>query len=306
LITAFTVQNMKAARIHRFGDASVIRLDHIDRPSPGAGQVLVQVAATSFNPTETALRSGVLRDVLQVDMPLPLTLGWDVAGTIVELGAGVHTHAVGDRVIGMIDAAAAEFAVADAASVVAAPTTVPLADAAALPLVGLTAWQVIEEAALVPGERVLVNGAGGGIGGFAVQLAHHAGAHVIATAGPRSRRAVLRQGADQVVDYTTTRLSDAVSGQVDVLLNLVHVEQSAELAALAGRIVSATNKIEAPRTAHVVVRNDPEHLAALVALVDRGVLTIDVSERHTLDDLADLHRRGEAGDLRGKVIVHPA
>jgi NADPH:quinone reductase-like Zn-dependent oxidoreductase len=302
---------MKAARIHRFGDASVIRLDDIDRPEPGAGQVLIQVAATSFNPTETALRSGMLRDVLHMDMPLPLTLGWDVAGTIVELGEGVHSHAVGDQVIGMIDAAAAEFAVADAAVVVRAPTTVPLADAAALPLAGLTAWQVIEGAELVPGERVLINGAGGGIGGFATQLAHHAGTQVIATASPRSRQAVLRQGADQVIDYTTTRLDDAVAGRVDVVLNLVDVDQdqAAELAALARRIVSATNEIEAApgtRTAHVVARNDPAHLAALVALVDRGVLTIDVSEHHTLDDLATLHRRSEAGDLRGKVIVRPA
>jgi NADPH:quinone reductase-like Zn-dependent oxidoreductase len=311
LIIGFTVQDMKAARIHRFGDASVIRLDDIDRPEPGAGQVLIQVAATSFNPTETALRSGVLRDVLRMDIPLPLTLGWDVAGTIVELGEGVHAHAVGDHVIGMIDAAAAEFAVADATAVVTAPTAVPLADAAALPLAGLTAWQVIEGAELVAGERVLINGAGGGVGGFATQLAHHAGTQVIATASPRSRRTVLRQGADQVIDYTTTRLGDAVAGQVDVVLNLLHVDQgqAAELAALARRIVSATNTIKAPpavRTAHVVARNDPAHLAALVALVDRGVLTIDVSEHHTLDDLATLHRRTEAGDLRGKVIVRPA
>jgi NADPH:quinone reductase-like Zn-dependent oxidoreductase len=295
---------MRAARVHQFGDADVIRLDDIARPAPGSGQVLIQVAATSVNPTETALRSGVLGEVLQVDLPLPLTLGWDVAGTVVELGAGVSSHAVGDQVIGMIDAAAAEFAVADAVAVVAAPVSIPLADAAALPLAGLTAWQVIERAGLVAGERVLVNGAGGGIGGFAVQLAKDAGAHVIATASPRSTRAVLRQGADQVIDYTTTGLRDAVAGQVDVVLNLVHVseEQAAELIAMAGRVVSAANPIEA----HVVARNDPADLAALVALVDRGVLTVDVSERHTLDDLATLHRRSEAGDLRGKVVVRPA
>ena len=302
---------MKAARIHRFGDPGVIQVDDVDRPEPGAGQVLIQVAATSFNPTETALRSGALHEVLHVDLPLPLTLGWDVAGTIVELGEGVHAHAVGDQVIGLIDAAAAEFAVADAAAVVAAPATVRLADAAALPLAGLTAWQVVESAELVPGERVLVNGAGGGIGGFVVQLAGRAGTRVIATASPRSRSAVLRQGAGQVVDYTAARLGDAVAGQVDVVLNLVHVDQdrAAELAAVARRIVSATSAIEAPpgvRTAHVVARDDPAHLAALVALVDRGVLTIDVSEHHTLDDLATLHRRSEAGDLRGKVVVRPA
>lgn len=303
---------MKAARIHQYGDASMIRIDDLARPVPGPGQVLVEVAATSFNPTEVALRSGMLRDLTPHD--LPLTLGWDVAGTIVQLGAGVHTHAVGDRVIGLVGATAAEFAVADATTVVAAPVTVPLADAAALPLAGLTAWQVIERAGLTEGERVLVNGAGGGIGGFTVQIAKHAGARVIATASPRSTQSVRRQGADQVIDYTTTALVDAIGGQIDVVLNLVPLNQ-AESTALAtlvrpgGRVVSATNAIEAPpgiTATHVVADNNPAHLVELVALVDRGALTLDISERHTLDDLASLHRRSEAGDLRGKVIIRPA
>lgn len=302
---------MRAARIHQYGDASMIRIDDLTRPAPEPGQVLIQVAATSFNPTEAALRSGMLRDLTPVD--LPLTLGWDVAGTIAQLGDGVRAHAVGDRVIGMIGAAAAVFAVADAKAVVAAPVTIPLADAAALPLAGLTAWQVIERAGLTEGERVLVNGAGGGIGGFAVQLAKRAGAWVIATAGPRSTQAVRRQGADHVIDYTTTPVADAVDGRVDVVLNLVPLDQAqatamAALARPGGRVVSATNVIEAPpgvTATHVVADNDPVHLAAMVALVDRGVVTVDISERRTLDDLATLHRRSEAGDIRGKVIIRP-
>lgn len=303
-----SVGAVKAARIHEYGDASVIRIDDVARPAPGPGQVLVRVAATSFNPTEVALRSGALRDLTPAE--LPLTLGWDLAGTLVRLGAGVRGHAAGDRIVGMVtDGAAAEFAVADAGAVVAAPTTVPLADAAALPLAGLTAWQVIRRAGLAEGERVLVNGAGGGIGGFTVQLARHAGAEVIATASPRSERTVRRQGADEVIDYTAAPLTDA--GQVDVVLNLVPLdrERSAALAALVrpgGRIVSATTVIEAPdgvSAAHVVARNDAADLAALVALVDRGVLTIDVAERHPLDALATLHRRSEAGEVRGKVVV---
>jgi len=296
---------MKAARIHEYGDASVIRIDDIPRPAPGVGQVLIQVAATSFNPTEVALRSGVLAEFLQVDMPLPLVLGWDVAGTVVELGAGVGTHAVGDRVVGMIDAAAAEFAVADATVVVAAPRGVPLADAAVLPLAGLTAWQVVARAELTVGERVLVNGAGGGIGGYAVQLAKRRGAHVIATASLRSAVAVRRHGADQIVDYTTTALGDV--GVVDAVLNLVPSAVGvAGLVRPGGRIVSATNEIEAPpgvTTSQVTARSDATDLAALVALVYSGELTLDVTERHTLDGLAVLHRRNESGDLRGKVVV---
>lgn len=294
---------MRAARIHGYGGPDVIRLDDVDRPEPGAGQVLIEVAATSFNPTETALRSGVLRDLLGVDPPLPLTLGWDVAGTVVDRGADVRAPAVGDRVVGMIDAAAAEYAVADASVVVAAPSTVALADAAALPLAGLTAWQVVDRAGVVAGERVLVNGAGGGIGGFAVQLARRAGAHVIATASARSRRVVLGLGADEVVDYTVTDLASV--GRVDVVINLVALDgrQAAGLAAIAGRVVSATNEIPGEPAARVVASNDPAHLAALVDLVDQGELAIDVSERHTIADLATLHRRSEAGRVRGKIIT---
>lgn len=295
---------MRAVRIHEYGDASVIRIDDIARPEPGPGQVLLQVAATSFNPTEVALRSGVLRHL--APQVLPMTLGWDVAGTIVQLGADVRTHAIGDRVVGMIAAAAADFAVADATAVVTAPTTIPLADAAALPLAGLTAWQAIQSAELRVGERILVNGAGGGIGGFAVQLAKHAGTHVIATASPRSTEAVRRQGADQIIDYTTT----AVDSQVDVVLNLVPLDDEHTLGTLARRrIVSATTMIAAPpavTTTHIVARNDPADLATLVSLVDRGVLTVDVAERRAFDELAIIHRRSEKGDVRGKIVVPAA
>jgi NADPH:quinone reductase-like Zn-dependent oxidoreductase len=199
---------------------------------------------------------------------------------------------------------------------VTAPTAVPLADAAALPLAGLTAWQAIERARLVVGERVLVNGAGGGIGGFAVQLAHRARAGVIATASPRSRHAVRRYGADQLIDYTVTALGDALDTPVDVVLNLVGLgrEQATALATLArpgGRVVSVTNEIEAPpgtgvTTAKVVVRNDPAQLAALVALADSGAITIEPTEHHPLGELAALHRRAETGDIHGKIIVLPA
>ncbi|MFK0249327.1 NADP-dependent oxidoreductase [Amycolatopsis azurea] len=304
---------MKAARIHQHGDANVIRIEEVARPVLAEGEVLIEVAATSFNPTEAALRAGALRDLVPVD--LPHTLGWDVAGTIVELGGGVRTHAVGDRVIGWIDGAAAEFAVADASAMVAAPTVVPLADAAALPLAGLTAWQAIERGRLLPGERILINGAGGGIGGFAVQFAKRAGAQVIATASPRSRHTVLRYGADQLIDYTATSLGDALDGQVDAVLNLVGLDQRqadalVPLVRPGGRVVSVTNEIDAPRiggvtTTHVLARNDSAQLADLVAMVDSGAMTIDVAERHPLGELVSLHRRSEAGDIRGKVIVLP-
>ncbi|WP_246364393.1 alcohol dehydrogenase catalytic domain-containing protein [Nonomuraea rhodomycinica] len=284
---------MRAARIHEYGDASVISLDEVPVPRPGPDEVLIRVAATSFNPSEVGLRMGLLRDVLGVT--LPHTLGWDVAGTVVT-GAG--EFAPGDRVIGLVDGAAAEYAVAKASMLARAPERIPLADAAAVPVAGLTAWQAMfEHARIRRGSRVLINGAGGGVGLFAVQLAKHAGAYVVATAGPRSAAAVRARGADEIVDYTTTPLP----GGNDVLINLV-AGVPASVAELAEEFVSITQPIEHPRAVRFVARNDPGQLAELVALIDKGVVDVEADAR-PLESLADLHRAAERGALRGKVVL---
>ncbi|MEO3818625.1 NADP-dependent oxidoreductase [Plantactinospora sp. B24E8] len=294
----------------------MIRLDDVPVPTPGPGEVLIQVAATSFNPSEVGLRRGLLRAVFALD--LPYTLGVDVAGTVVAAGPEVATHKVGDRVVGRVDSGgtAAEYVVADADAVVPAPRTVPLAHAAALPIAGLTAWQAVyEHADLHPGQRVLVNGAGGGVGGFTVQLAGRAGARVIATASPRSADTVRQLGADQVVDYTGTALDRALTGPVDVLLNLVPIDRTraAELLRLVrpgGRLVSVTVPVEAPAeglvtTTHLVTRNEPAQLTELVKLVDSGELRLDIAASRPLADLAGVHRDAEAGRMRGKTILVP-
>ncbi|MER6320354.1 NADP-dependent oxidoreductase [Streptomyces sp. NPDC001581] len=307
---------MKTARIHEYGDTSVIRYDTVPRPRPAFGEVLVHVAATSFNPTEAALRAGMLQPFFPVD--LPYTLGWDVSGTVAEIGAGTEGFAVGERVIGRLDGggAAAEYVRVPAALLVAAPVSVPLAHAAALPVAGLTAWQaVFEYGKVAAGQRVLVNGAGGGVGGFVTQLAKYAGAEVIATASPRSTEAVLRQGADRVIDYTAGPVGATLDGPVDTLLNLVPLSPS-DAAALAplvrrgGRIISIATPIEPTADAgvsamHMVARNDVAHLAALVELVDAAALSIDISGSRPLAGLADVHHLGETGQIRGKVIVIP-
>lgn len=274
---------------------SVIRIDDVPRPVPADGEVLVTVAATSFNPTEIAVRSGAVRSLFPVG--LPYTLGWDVAGTV-----------AGSPVIGWVDGgAAAEYVAAPADRLVPAPTTIPLTDAAAIPLAGLTAWQ-----AVVPhvsaGQRVLVNGAGGGIGGFAVQLAKHAGAHVIATAGPRSRDAVRRHGADEIVDYTSVSVASAVD-PVDVMIHLVGTPPPwIPPVRRGGTVISAAAPVTPPpgvSSSHLVVRYDTDQLTELVRLVDTGVVTVDVTGTYPLDALAEVHRRAENGDTRGKITIIP-
>ncbi|HEY3479133.1 MAG TPA: NADP-dependent oxidoreductase, partial [Streptomyces sp.] len=172
---------MKAVRFHDYGDPGVLRYEDVEQPVPAAGQVRVRVAATSFNSVDGNIRGGFMRGPIPVE--LPHTPGLDVAGTVDALGEGVSGLRTGDEVIGFLPmdkpGAAAEYVLAPADALTPAPKDLPLADAAALPVVGLTAYQALfDHAGLQSGQRVLINGAGGAVGGYAVQLAKGAGAHV--------------------------------------------------------------------------------------------------------------------------------
>ncbi|MEU5312448.1 NADP-dependent oxidoreductase [Streptomyces sp. NPDC021562] len=312
---------MKAVRFHEYGEPGVLRHEDVALPVPGVGEVRVRVAATSFNPVDGNIRGGFMRGPIPVE--LPHTPGIDVAGTVDALGEGVDGIAVGDHVVGFLPmdkpGAAAEYVLAPAEVLTSAPKGLPLADAAALPLVGLTAYQALfDHGGLTAGQRVLINGAGGAVGGYAVQLAKNAGAHVIATAGPHSGDAVRSAGADEVIDHTTTRVPEAVSEPVDVALNLAPVDP-AELAALVplvrsgGVLVNTTVWMPAPgdeerevRGIDLFVRSDADQLAQLVALVDRGELRVDVAERVPLAELPALHARAAQGAVHGKVVVVPS
>ena len=311
---------MKAVRFHEYGEPEVLRVEEVDVPVPHAGQVLVRVAATSFNGVDANIRAGRMQGPIPLD--LPHVPGLDVSGTVEALGEGVEGIRVGDEVVGFLafadDGAAAELVVAPAATLAPAPTSIALVDAAALPLVGLTAWQALfEHAQLRAGQRILVNGASGAVGGYAVQLAAAAGAHVIATAGPDAAPRVRAQGAAEVVDHTAGDVAARIDAPVDVLLNLAPVspEELAALAALVGDggvVVNTTVWMPAPsdeargvRGIDLYVRSDADQLTELVARVDRGELAVDVAERVSMSDLAEVHARAAAGALSGKVVVTP-
>ena len=198
-----------------------------------------------------------------------------------------------------------------------APRGVELADAAALPSAGLTAWQsLFEHAGLRAGQSILINGAGGAVGGYAVQLAKQAGAIVTATASARSTGRVRSYGADRVIDYTAAPLPGAVAGQqFDAVLNLVRTgqEETARLAGLAadgGAFVSTTfpdfdDAGRGVRVVSVFSRSDAAQLAELVRRVDAGDLRIDVAARRPLTELADVHDEAVAGTLPGKTVLIP-
>jgi NADPH:quinone reductase-like Zn-dependent oxidoreductase len=310
---------MKAVRYHAYGGSGVLSYEDADRPAAGAGQVVVQVAGAAFNPVDVSIRAGLLQQVFPVALPhIP---SFDVAGVITEAGAGVRGWSAGDAVVAFLPmagpGAAAQYAAAPAEALAAAPRAVELADAAALPSAGLTAWQsLFEHAGLQAGQAILINGAGGAVGGYAVQLARQAGATVTATASARSADRVRSYGADRVIDYTAAPLATTVAAQrFDVVLNLVRTspEETAALAGLAaagGILVSTTAPGPADpgrgvRTAQVFVRSDAAQLAGLVARVDAGQLEIDVAQRRPLADLPAVHDQAAAGQLPGKTILTP-
>lgn len=311
---------MKAVRYHSYGDSDVLVYEDADRPVAGAGQVVVRVAGTSFNPVDAAIRAGLLRQVFPV--ALPHVPNFDVAGVITEVGEGVSGWSAGDAVVAFLPmtapGAAAEHVAAPAEALAAAPRTGELADAAALPSAGLAAWQALfEHAGVKAGQSVLINGAGGAVGGYAVQLAKRAGATVTATASARSIDRIRSYRADRIVDYTATPVLQAVAGQrFDVVLNLAPTspEETAQLVGLVadgGAFVSTTTPGPADagrgvRTVRVFVRSDAAQLAELVARVDDGVLEIEVAERRPLAELAAVHDQAAAGRLAGKTVLTPA
>jgi NADPH:quinone reductase-like Zn-dependent oxidoreductase len=310
---------MKAVRYHSYGDSDVLVYEDADRPVAGPGQVVVKVAGTAFNPVDVAIRAGFLQQAFPVTFPhVP---NFDLAGVIAEVGAGVSGWSTGDAVVAFLPmtapGAAAEYAAAPAGALAAAPRTVELADAAALPSAGLTAWQALfEQAGLKAGQSVMVNGAGGAVGGYAVQLAARAGATVTATASARSTGRIRSYRADRVVDYTATPLPRAVAGQqFDAVLHLVRTspEETAQLADLVadgGTFVSTTtpgpeDAGRGVRTVQMFVRSDATQLAELVARVNAGDLQIDVAERRPLADLAAVHDQAVTGRLSGKTVLTP-
>lgn len=309
---------MKAVRFHEVGSPEVLQYEEIDQPIPGAGQVRLRVAASAFNAADNGMRAGFL----PIPVVFPHVPGYDVSGTIDAVGDDVDGFAVGDAVIAFLpmatDGGAAEYVIAPADALVAAPTSVPLADAAGLPSVALTARQALfDDGGLEAGQRVLIVGAGGVVGKYAIALAKRAGAYVIATASPRSADAVRAAGADEIIDHTKSDVLDAVTEQVDLLLNLAPIEPD-EFTALVGLVrdggivVSTTAWMPAPDDADrgvksvvVFVRSDAEKLAELVSLVDEGVLALEVTRRIPLTELPALHAEAAEGRVTGKVIVIP-
>jgi NADPH:quinone reductase-like Zn-dependent oxidoreductase len=306
---------MRAVRIHSYGDAGVLTIEDAPRPTPGEGEVLIRIFATSINPFDVALRSGYMAGML--NCTLPLIPGTDISGIVEEAGPGVTGFKPGDEVYARggvtRDGAYAEYAVVPQTDVAAKPKSLDHVKSAALPHVALTAWQALYVLAdLQPGQTVLIHGAGGGVGHVAAQLAKLRGAKVIGTAS-LNIDLVRELGVDQVIDYSATRFEDEVH-DVDVVLDTIGGDtQERSWAVLKpGGILVSVIQPPSPEVAAAhgvrgaMVWTSPpigEVLAAVAALSDAGQIKPHVSAVFSLEQIPDAHRLIENKHARGKIGV---
>jgi NADPH:quinone reductase-like Zn-dependent oxidoreductase len=306
---------MKAVRIHEYGATDVLRYEDAPRPSPGEGEVLMRVYATTVNPFDCAVRAGYLSDYF--DYTLPLILGTDVSGLIEEVGAGVTNFAHGDEVYARAgvtrDGANAEYVVVPASDVAAKPQSLDHLHAAALPHVILTAWQALIEAAhLAPGQTVLIHGAAGGVGHVAVQLAHLHGAKVIGTASINLD--LLRElDVDETINYAKTPFETVVR-DVDVVLDTVGndtQQRSWSLLKPGGILLSTVQAPSEEIAANHGVRQQMiaswppigPTLTQVARLVDEGQIKPVVSLVLPLEDIRRAHTLIEGRHARGKIAL---
>jgi len=304
---------MKAIQVKDYGAAGELRLVDAERPVAGAGEVLVRVHAASVNPVDKVLRAGFMKAM--VPLSFPWTPGLDVSGVVESVGADVKAFVAGDDVFGKTEVPKcgtyAEYAVVSATGLVKKPRSIDHVHAAAIPLAALTAWQGLFTALeLTPGQTVLVLGAAGGVGTFAVQLAKWKGARVVAAGRAAHEAHAKKLGADVFVD-TAKGLSAA--GQVDAVLDLIggdvaqkawaQLKQGGAFASAMGPPSADEAKAKGARAATVFTTTHAQQLSDIAALVDKGTVTSVVSKTLSLASAKEAHELLEARGFVGKIVL---
>ncbi len=306
---------MRAWRVHEFGPPDVMKFEEIDRPNPGPGEVLVKVEAVGVGPWDGWIRAGKSA----LPQPLPLTLGSDLSGVIAAVGGDISDLRVGDAVYGVTNprfiGAYAEYAVASATMVAKKPITLNHVEAASVPVIAVTAQQALFDHARVDaGQTVVIHGAAGNVGAYAVQFAHRAGLRIIATAGTDDIPYVRDLGADTVIDYRTQRFEDEVR-DADAVIDLVGGDtqtRSFQVLRRGGSLISAvsppdqqlaqSNEVEA---AFFLVNVTTPYLTAIAELIDDGKVRTNVGTVLPLADARDAHLMldGVRPHANGKIVL---
>lgn len=304
---------MKTIRIHSFGDASVLTTEDVPRPKPKNNQVLIRVEAASVNPIDYKIRPG---SFTPSKIELPTTLGRDVAGTIEEIGRNVAGFELGDEVIAFLSKHSggyAEYALAEENEIAPKPETVDFVTAAAVPLAAITAWQgLFDHGRLEEGQQVLIHGAAGGVGLFAVQFAKVCGATVIATGRADDLDLLHELGADQTIDYQAERFEDHVE-EVDLVLDLVGGEtqdRSWNVLREGGQLVSTLQQPSEEKARQhkatgkvFMAQARAEQLRTIGRLIDEGSVRVRVEKILPLEQVREAHECMEHEHTQGKIVL---
>jgi NADPH:quinone reductase-like Zn-dependent oxidoreductase len=314
---------MKAIVIDRFGSLDQIHLAEVPKPAPKSSEVLVQIAYASVNPIDWKIAEGHLKEVM--GHRFPVTLGWDAAGTIVEVGMeAARTFSVGEKVYAYCrkqeihDGTYAEFIALEASMVAPIPKGLGLREASAIPLVALTAWQCLfDKAKLKAGQVSLIHGGAGGVGGIAIQLAKQAGAQVITTASGKNHPYVSELGADTIIDYTeqnfATAVRDLYPHGVDVVFDTVGggtLKDSYSLLKKGGHLVSIVEPPDELRARtlgfgashHFVVPSGAELREIAQLIESKKVIPLDIEEM-PLEKAAEALKKSQSRHQRGKLVL---
>ncbi|MEO7960255.1 MAG: NADP-dependent oxidoreductase [Ginsengibacter sp.] len=307
---------MKAIRIHQFGGPEALQYEEAPRPSTGKGEVLIKIHASGVNPIDWKIREGHAKEMFPTTFPL--IPGWDVSGEVEEVGESVLNFKKGDEVYGRPDPTKngtyAEYVVVKADQLNRKPKSINHDKAAGVPLAGLTAWQALfDYGRLLKGQTVLIHGAAGGVGTYAIQLAKWKGAFVTGTASKDNISFLEELGADQIIDYHTDKFEDEVNG-ADLVIDLIGGEiqkRSLSVIKKGGRLITTVQpkyvKEAKEKDIHLegfMAKSLPGELQQLADLIDSGKIKPIISEVFPLRDAAHAQALSEKGHTRGKLVLH--
>lgn len=330
---------MRAFILDRYGKKQALRLGDMPEPTPDPDDVVVEVEAAGLNPLDSKIRDGAFKPILPYKTPL--VLGHDLAGAVISVGANVRRFKVGDAVYarprdGRIGAFVERIAVKER-DLALKPANLSMAEAASIPLVGLTAWQVlVERAQIKPGQKVLIHAGSGGVGTFAIQLAKHLGATVATTASAANVAMLRELGADVVIDYRSQKFEDELSGY-DVVLNSLDattLEKSLKVLKPGGKLISISGppdpafaraqglnavlrfvlclmsagiRRKAKRAdvdySFLFMRADGSQLERITKLIEDGIIRPVVDRVFPFEQLNDAFATIDTGRAKGKVVV---